>query len=329
MTVLGLSSVPQSSFRECLPIHWPESLVSGSELLVDYRPLELAVDAAHFARAPVMYDLMEAIPSHYYGYDGNSHENDGDEEAMVIRERIVEWALDVVQTRSCRCSSSRESLDDDKNNVESEEENLRVLVPVFDMINHSPEPNAEFFREGDRMTVKATSDMDANEQVCIHYSKSTVPAWKRLFSYGFCDTGGDSSSSGDDDDDGFAVYEDDAVEIVLGDRFRFEVSPTEIPGELIQYQAQHMQKMGAGGADDGNVPADEEFTPEIGRGIVDQLTMVAGGLERKRDEVVNAAANSKDTSMATSLKLAADLHEYHRRTMLTYAGGLREYLQEE
>mmetsp|Transcript_11483 Transcript_11483/g.24490 ORF Transcript_11483/g.24490 Transcript_11483/m.24490 type:complete len:244 (+) Transcript_11483:115-846(+) len=221
--------------------------------------------------------------------------------------------------------------DDDNNKVDEEEENLRVLVPVFDMINHSPEPNAEFFREGDRMTVKATSDMDANEQVCIHYGKSTVPAWKRLFSYGFCDTGG-SSNSGDDDDGGFAVYEDDAVEIVLGDRFRFEISPTEIPGELIGYQAQQqMQKNRADdGADDGDdVPADVEFTPEIGRGIVDQLTMVASGLERKRDDVANAAATSEDSSMATSLKLVADLHESHRRTVLTCAGGLREYLQGE
>uniref|UniRef100_A0A448ZK75 SET domain-containing protein n=1 Tax=Pseudo-nitzschia multistriata TaxID=183589 RepID=A0A448ZK75_9STRA len=281
----------RSLLRQFLPIHWPESILSET----NYMPLELAVDSAYFARAAPMGDLMGAIPSSYCNNGGEIQDT-------------IEWALDLVQTRSCRCALrfSGESTGGDV-------KDLRVLVPVFDMINHSPEPNAEFFRKDDYMMVQALRDIAADDQVCISYGGSTVPAWRRLFSYGFCDTSGG-------DGDGFAVYEDDTVEIVLEDRFRFEVSPTEIPGELIQYQAQQAAGI------DSDEPLDIELTPEIGLAIVDHLTNAAANSKRKRDEAINAATNSSEESLSVPLRLVGDLHESHRRTLLTCAGGLREYL---
>mmetsp|Transcript_26976 Transcript_26976/g.56609 ORF Transcript_26976/g.56609 Transcript_26976/m.56609 type:complete len:360 (+) Transcript_26976:551-1630(+) len=283
----------RSMFQRFLPIHWPESIISE----INYSPLELALDSAYFARATPLADLLEATPSMYFNDD------------QIIQENI-EWALDLVQTRSCRCASH-----DSGNSDNIDDKALRVLVPVFDMINHSPEPNAEFFQEDNYIIVQTLSDIAADEQVCIHYGGSTVPAWKRLFSYGFCDTSGNS-------DEGFAIYEDDTVEIVLEDEFRFEVSPTEIPGELIQYQAQRATDVG----DDESLSL--ELTPEIGHGIVDQLTVAANDSKRKRDDAVNAATSNTEESLSIPLRLVADLHESHRRTLLTCAGGLREYLEE-
>eukprot|EP00536_Pseudo-nitzschia_multiseries_P008045 jgi/Psemu1/197106/e_gw1.198.36.1 len=284
----------RSTFQHCLPIHWPDSIQSK----IDYMPLELAVDSAYFARAAPLGDLLGAIPETYGCNDGKIKEN-------------VEWALDLVHTRCCRCASR------DTRNASDSEKALRVLVPVFDMINHSPEPNAEFFRKDDYMMVQTLSDIAADEQVCIHYGGSTAPAWKRLFSYGFCDTS-------DNDDDGFAVYEEDAVEIVLEDRFRFEISPTQIPVELIQYQAQRTA------TDDGEDESLEvELSPEIGYAIIDQLKMAANESKKKRDDATNAATNIAEESASIPLGLIADLHESHRRTLLTCAGGLQEYLEEE
>lgn len=133
------------SLKENLPVYWPESTLQYT----DCRALELAVDSAYFARAKPLSDLSASNMTHAQ----------------------IEHALDLVQTRACRCSSST-SPDDQSTN------DLRVLVPIFDMINHHYEPNAEFFRQGESMVVRALEDIGQDNEIFIHYGTSTMPVWK-------------------------------------------------------------------------------------------------------------------------------------------------------
>eukprot|EP00980_Cylindrotheca_fusiformis_P018458 scaffold6103_cov116-Cylindrotheca_fusiformis.AAC.4 len=254
------------SLKDSLPVYWSESALRSTNC----RPLELAVDSAFFARAGPLSDLS----------------------ASNATQAQIEQALDLVQTRACRCSALEEEESTDGRS--SATSDLRVLVPVFDMINHNYEPNAEFFREGDFMMVRTLRNMEAGEEVYIHYGSATMPVWKCLFSYGFVPSGED-------------VYEHNCAEIVV-DQYRFEVSPTEIPFELVQYQA---QKMGYENLE--NV----EFTPEIGNAIVKELQSSARALEQ---------ATQTDIPTET-LQLVNRLIESHRRTLLACAGGLTEFME--
>jgi hypothetical protein len=259
------------SLKESLPVYWSESTLQSTNC----RPLELAVDSAFFARADPLIDLSSSNQT----------------------EEQIERALDLVQTRACRCSTLEASIDESS----SATSDLRVLVPVFDMINHHYEPNAEFFRHGDSMVVRAVRDIEADEEVMIHYGSATMPVWKSLFSYGFVPSVEE-------------IYEHNAAEIVV-DNYRFEVSPTEIPFELVQYQAQKL-----GYEDLENV----EFTPEIGHAIVKELEASASALVEESATEDDPVVSSQET-----LQLVSSLKESHRRTLLTCAGGLREFVEEQ
>jgi hypothetical protein len=263
-----LDLLPES-LKESLPVHWSESVLQSSAC----RPLELAVDSAFFARAGPLADLS----------------------ASNMSQAQIERALDLVQTRACRCSALTDTSIEDGSSTSNND--LRVLVPIFDFINHSYEPNAEFYREQDSMVVRALRDILVDEEVFIHYGSSTMPVWKCLFSYGFIPSVGD-------------VYEHNVADILVDD-YRFEVSPTEIPFELVQYQAQKL----------GFKDEDVEFSPKIGREIVEQLVDSAKILERKNVEV------SSSTISFETLQLVSNLRESHRRTLLACAGGLRDYIQ--
>lgn len=256
------------SLKTSLPVHWSESTLRSTNC----RPLEVAVDSAFFARAEPLSELA----------------------ASNQTQTQIEKALDLVQTRACRCSTL-ETLSDGSDSSSD----LRVLVPVFDMINHNYEPNAEFFRDGDSMMVRALRDMGTDEEVTIHYGSATMPVWKCLFSYGFV-----PPIEG--------IYEHNTAEIFV-DNFRFEVSPTEIPFELVQYQA---QKLGC--EDIENV----EFTPEIGNAIVKQLEVCASSLLEEEDDDDSSGAPPQDAQ-----QLIKSLKESHRRTLLACAGGLREFVE--
>ncbi|KAL3936570.1 MAG: hypothetical protein SGBAC_008139 [Bacillariaceae sp.] len=272
------------SLRACLPVYWSEEVVKST----DCRPLELAVDAAFFARAAPLSDLAAS----------------GKSQAQVER------ALDLVQTRACRCATWEET------NFEGvaptpavvEHSDLRVMVPIFDMINHSYEPNAEFFRKGNSMIVRARQDLAVDQEVLISYgTTSTAPIWRCLFSYGFV-------PSVDE------VYQHNVVEIVLDDYYRVEVSPTEIPFELVQYQAQQLGLTGENAED-------VEFTPEIGKAIVEQLRDCAKQSELNQGNDNNP--KSLDSIPQETMELINALKESRRRTLLACAGGLQEYLDNE
>mmetsp|Transcript_39009 Transcript_39009/g.57396 ORF Transcript_39009/g.57396 Transcript_39009/m.57396 type:complete len:401 (-) Transcript_39009:486-1688(-) len=261
---IWLDLLPKN-LRQLLPIHFDTALLGSAKC----RSLEVAVDSAYFARAGPIEDLMASIRDSNLGLTQNQ----------------VEDALDLVQTRSCRAEASDGT------------PYMRVLVPIFDLINHDRNHNAEFYREGNCMVVRAIRDIDADRQVFINYGGSTQPAWKCLFSYGFVPLSED-------------VYEDDSAELIV-DGMRFELGPTELPFELVQFEAERSGQY---------TPGEElEFTAEIGQSIVDRLMDAAKDLKGPPNEEEN---NRVDISSVR------DLREANRRTLLACAGGLREYLEE-
>jgi hypothetical protein len=255
-----------TNLREILPIHWDSTLLASAQC----QPLELTVDSAYFARSGPIGDLMASLS------DTN----------FELSQRQVEDALDLVQTRSCRAEPSDGT------------PYMRVLVPIFDMINHDRNHNAEFFREDDFMVVRARQAIEADNEVFINYGTSTSPAWKCLFSYGFVPVSE-------------AIYEDDAAEIIV-DGMRIEAGPTEIPFELVRYEA---EKLGL--HNDGE---ELEFTAEIGQKIVDRVVAAAKELEN--------TPTSQGDDDNSAIRSIADLRESNRRTLLACAGGLREFLED-
>mmetsp|Transcript_16996 Transcript_16996/g.25726 ORF Transcript_16996/g.25726 Transcript_16996/m.25726 type:complete len:413 (-) Transcript_16996:1013-2251(-) len=255
-----------TDLNQILPIHWDDPSILTS---TNCRPLELAVDSAYFAREHIIETLRAARPD--------------------IPRLELETCLDLVQTRACRI---------EQRNEDNETMPLRVLGPMFDMINHDRNPNAEFIRgDNNTLVVRALRTIPKKSQVLISYGvSSTQPAWRCLFSYGFVPEITD-------------IYEDDAAELVV-DGMRFEINPTEIPFELIQLEAQRDNVQ-------DNVE-DEVLTPTIGNRIVQNLREAAEDLRQKNEEETKTIAH----------QLAANLRESNRRTLLACAGGLEEYIQD-
>jgi len=288
-----------TDLREILPIHWDTDTEYFNDNL-DTR-LEMAVDSAYFARTGVLSDLVTSLTK-------------ASLIGTAVTERDVEHCLDLVQTRSCRveCSSG-----------DSGAPPLRVLAPIFDMINHSINPNAEFIRDGDTMEVRALRDISADDEVFISYGSSTQPAWKCLFSYGFVP-----------DDDADEVYETDAAELKLVDKdgtvLRFEVSPVDIPLELIRYEA-----TGSAWNKDQTTeqclanPVEEEMgllTVDVGNRILERIMVAADELKGSISEPL--IQEEGGVNVAASVSLLADLRESNRRTLLACASGLQEFLDE-
>ena len=309
-----------TNLRDLLPIHWDSSMVASA----DCRALELAVDAAYFARAGPIGDLMLAL------------KEDSSERANRISQRQIEDALDLVQTRACRVESSTMSRDDQNNCGHP----LRLLVPIFDLINHDRNHNAEFVRGStttDSIQVRALTTIAADSEIFINYgSTSTQPAWKCLFSYGFVPLSSSSTTSDDgsqSEDSVPNVYEDDLAELIVNDKkdpsrnARFEIGPTEIPYELVRFEA---IQSGQFHPNDNGGEEDFDFTPEIGQRIVDRILLAAKELDDNNNNDTSSSSNNdglkKDVSVAASL--VGNLRESNRRTLLACAGGLREYLSE-
>mmetsp|Transcript_18441 Transcript_18441/g.21216 ORF Transcript_18441/g.21216 Transcript_18441/m.21216 type:complete len:479 (+) Transcript_18441:48-1484(+) len=305
-----------TDLREILPIHWDtdSNTEQFNDNLYDTR-LEMAVDSAYFARAEMVSVLVASLTNANL-IGGNT--------AGAVTERDVEHCLDLVQTRSCRVESS-----DDSGGGAAPAPPLRVLAPIFDMINHSPNPNAEFIREGDTLEVRALRDIPAEDEVFISYGSSTQPAWKCLFSYGFVPV-----PANDDNE----VYETDAAELKVVDTdgtiLRFEVSPVDIPLELIRYEA-----TGSAWNKDQTTeqclanPVEEEMgllTVDVGNRILERIRVAAaadnGGTLKDGDG--GGVTDDGQEVVAASVALLADLRESNRRTLLACASGFQEFLDE-
>ena len=155
------------------------------------------------------------------------------------------------------------------------------------------------------MIVKALDDIGADEEVYISYgSAATQPAWKCLFSYGFVPEYRDQ--------DGISVFEDDVAEITLEDGRITEVGPTEIPFDLVAYEAERLGQLSPNG--------EVEFTKEIGECIVAKVESAA-------KELVDFESHATTTS-EEAVRLAATLRNSNVRTLRACAGGLRDFIQE-
>jgi len=263
-----------TELREILPIYWKDDLLNDS----GSRELKFAVDTAKLARSNLVDTLLECLPR-------SDDDNSSTSNHPSISRSDVEDALDLVQTRSCRADS----------------QNMRLLVPIVDMINHDPEPNARFALQDGGIVVRSTQDIASDNQVLIDYGASTRPAWRCLFSYGFVPTGED-------------VYESDLAEVRLepGDGV-LEVGPTELPYELVYYEAAKLGKI-------GNNDEDFEFDASIGQSIVNRLVATT--------QALSAEITGEDETTTAASRLIHDLKESNRRTLLASAGGLRDFLEE-
>lgn len=316
---LWLSFLPNADYlRASLPVHWSDEILSSARCTA----LELAVDSSYFARAEAVADLMAGLCHHY---DDDTVETMSTEELT----QLCHNALDVVQTRSCRAEWT-----------DSEEPPLRVLAPVFDLINHGSShgtgggtANARFGVEDHNddngkarphLCVRAVKDVGANEEVLIDYGDSARPSWKCLLSYGFVplyDMNGDE----DDDDD-----EESLAEVFFEGK-RYEVGPTAIPFDLVAAATSPLIK-----------EEDIVLTKEIALKLAERISVVSFYLlvdDEKRSQKNENDDNDDDddddldfiesAEDLTSWQLAASLRWSQHHILRACANGLQDWANDQ
>jgi SET domain len=319
---LWLEYLPdENQLRASLPVHWPEEILSSARCTA----LELAVDSAYFARAEAVSDLVQGLRDYSPYVPGWSFSE---------LQTLAQNALDVVQTRSCR--------------VERWQLPLRVLAPVFDLINHGSSSasgegsaNAAFGLEDDRyLCVRATKPLQADEEVLIDYGDSTKPAWKCLLNYGFVPQyrlPHDDDEEVEDEDEN---NEDDNVAELYLDGHRYEVGPSTIPVEMVS--AVCAQQNNNAKDDDCQV----ELTPDIAKHLARRISEVSMYLllddkEKQKQQQESAAGAGaaaaeededeyflENLEELISLKGAASLRWSHHRILQACANGLLEWASE-
>ena len=284
-----------AQFRATLPIHWAEDVLVSAQCAA----LELAVDSAYFARAQAVADLMDGLV-----LLASSDEVDMDDNGVVRKlKQQCDYALDIVQTRTCRLMEPTAAL------VGHGGHPVRVLAPIFDFINHAgTAANACFQQEGDYLVVRAKKDIGVGTEVFIDYGESAKPSWKCLFSYGFL--GGQKT--------------DDSVAEVYLDGVRYEVGPSRIPYELVEAEDQFMKQ---NGLMTGNTNADElTLTPLIALSLAKRLSDIAFQLVLHQPcSKGNDDNTEEDPENVIAEQLAASLRWCHHRTLLDCAIGLRDW----
>jgi hypothetical protein len=310
---LWLSLLPDADFlRASLPVHWSEETLQGARCTA----LDLAVDSAYFARAEAMADLEAA----YENIDIATDDDYNNESIGIDRKDwrcLCENALDAVQTRSCRVVYEKDGIQGPP---------LRLLAPVFDLINHGGlYANAEFRLEeaedsndnGDetdmaRLVVRATRDLDANEQVLINYGGSARPAWTCLASYGFVPPPFQQGGYDDEEED-----DDEHVAEVYMDGVRYEVTPTTIPQDMVASMA----------ASTGFIPS-SDLTPDIAIGLARRMSDLAetlDGLETEEPTEQIDESSLLSPEQIVSYKLVSSLRLNQHRILITCSMGLREW----
>ena len=304
--------------RASLPVHWGEAVLSASKSTA----LELAVDSAYFARATAALELAaefrKALP-----------EEDvvGDEEI----ERRCHDALDIVQTRVCRVERK-----DEDTGVQWGPP-LRVLAPVFDMINHGSRystgvgsANSEFGIENEsvgilsdaRLVVRAIRNIESNEEVLIDYGESARPAWRCLTSYGFVP---DACSKGAVNGD---CPVENAAELWLNG-IRFEVDSQSVPCDLVEVAAAQALLDGSS-LTDSEVESDnalQGLTPFVARSISERATAAALNLITEPEMV--AEEDYDNPAYVVSSSLAALLRWDQHNVLLEFAENLERFSNQE
>lgn len=279
-----ISMLPDAlDFRASLPIHWASDVLNSAKC----QALELAVDSAYFGRANAVMDLSEALKN----VGGSDIDQQSDDEIL----RKCHDALDVVQTRTCRVN-----LGDGDNSM-----TLRLLAPVFDLLNHDPSANAGFALERTNddqevLVVRATRPIARGGEVFISYGdSSTAPAWKCLLSYGFVPKFD------------FSDFRN-TVELEC-DGVTASVAADNVPFELAEAAAGYL----AAAEDRVLAECDDIFTPEVARRIAMRAAEEAGTLLEGDGEVHEETALSM--SLAKALRLS------HHRVLESWSNSLMEF----
>ena len=295
---LWLSLMPTASYlRASLPIHWSETILN----MASCTALELAVDSSFFSRAQAVQDLV----------DGLDHHKESQSMSPEAKQTMAENALDLVQTRTCRV-------------VFSNDQPVRLLAPMFDMINHHPTlVNAEFILEEDSgevkesfLVVRALCEIDANEQLYIDYGESARPDWKCLVSYGFIPAF----------EPGTPIGDGDHMAEVYVEGQRYTVGPDTVSEALVYAMAEAM----------GEIPspdADVHLTPNIALRLAQRLAeaafqVVLGGNSYGDDAVIESVEKETAESIISE-QLAAALRWNQHRILMACSLGLRDWASKQ
>jgi hypothetical protein len=250
-----------------LPVHWNSDVLT----MASSTALELQIDTAFFSRAQAIEDVVMGLQGKY-------------------DKQQVKYALDLVQTRSCRLT-----IEDGRD--------VRCLIPVFDMINHDVNPNAEFVLQHGYVIVRALSPLKENDQILIDYGASARPAYKCLASYGFVPK--------------FEAEDESALAEVYLDGVRYEVGPQSIPEAMVTAMMID---------DPHHVPEEVELTPEIAIRLARRLADVAFQL------LLDPLEDDKDDetpSEILGLQLAKSLRWYQHRVLNACSTGLSNWAIEQ
>lgn len=298
-----------STLRASLPVHWSDEALASTQCAA----LELASDAAFFARAEAVNALLDGIAISCEEVDVK---NDSE-----IGELEVQQALDLVQTRSCRVRRH--------NGVGPA---LRLLAPVFDFINHGSalHSNAVFDLEDDgldmnyvisadvsklekepALVVRASRDIDAGEEILIDYGDSARPEWKCLSSYGFVPKS--CAILVDDFDD--EVEDCSSAEIYM-DGKRYEIGPSIVPTDLVLDVADTLRvKTGMKIDEEDSNP----LTADVALSIAKRVSDVAGDLLDFEPEEGRSPAEQQ------AFQVASQLRRSQHDILISCAAGLRDY----
>jgi len=268
-----ISMLPDAlDLRASLPIHWPSDVLQ----ITKCQALELAVDSAYFGRANAVMDLSESLKV----IGASDMDQYSDDEIF----RLCHDALDLVQTRTCRVS-----LRDGEDLMP-----LRLLAPVYDLINHGPSANAGFALEktndaddNEVLVVRATRPIARGEEVFISYGdSSTTPAWKCLLGYGFVPN--------------FDISDErNTVELEV-DAVRASVGADNVPFELAAAAAGSLAAIEGRALTEG----DDIFTPAVARRIAKRAAEEAGILLEGDREMSVASKETTSISLAKALRLS-------------------------
>jgi hypothetical protein len=267
------------------------------------------------------------------------------------RRRLCENALDVVQTRSCRVVLKKNKDDavqwDQINGMKHSRIPLRLLAPVFDLINHGGPTgaNAEFRLETtdteagtkeERLVVRATRDLNANEQILIDYGGAARPAWKCLASYGFVPPFEQSKDDNNgDNDDPYDNEEEHVAEVFIGG-VRYEVGPTTIPQDMVA----NANANANASIDNETQAADDNvdtLTPDVAIGLARRMSNLAYQLlhygvaetqepsKQDDDDSSNNESSLLSPEEIVSSKLALSLRLNQHNILMACSMGLRDW----
>ena len=304
-TEVWLSLLPDAShLRASLPIHWDEDILQSAHSTA----LDLAVDSAYFARAEAVADLL-------LGLERCKAAEFLDQDNLRA---MAENALDVVQTRTCRVNSPDDGTP------------LRLLAPLFDMLNHGDRPNAAFSveqvapsqapdSEYDALVVRAIEDIRKDSEILIGYGLSTMPAWRCLASYGFVPTFDPSAEELD---------ELHTAEVFL-EGIRYEVGPNTVSQELVDAMAECIDPVGS------QKPA--PFTKQVAirlaqriseaafQMLLDESSTVSSESASKVDDTLDDVDENWSLSTIIAARQAAALRWNQHRILMSCSLGLRDW----